>query len=191
MAFSMTVSEYARHRGCDEKAVRKAIDEGRITAIGEGRGRRIDPDVADIQWARNTRARGDSGRGQPAPTVAPPPAPGASAPAAAPPPAPAAPDYSTDRARRERIEADRAQLALEKDQKTVIDRQRGELGAMTAFRELRDACQASHKNTAPRVVGQTDVRSVLQILDEGYRLAFEDAERRIAEVLERWRTHGA
>ena len=30
MAFSMTVSDYARHRGCDEKAVRKAIAEAEM-----------------------------------------------------------------------------------------------------------------------------------------------------------------
>ena len=54
----LTKSAYARHRGCDEKAVRKAIAEGRISTI-DGK---IDPEVADIQWARNTRARADSRR---------------------------------------------------------------------------------------------------------------------------------
>ena len=54
----ITPTAYARHRGCDEKAVRKAIAAGRISTI-DGK---IDPAVADIQWAQNTRARADSRR---------------------------------------------------------------------------------------------------------------------------------
>src|SRR3989344_8607738 len=54
----LSKAAYARRRGCDEKAVRKAIAEGRISLI-DGK---IDPEVADIQWAKNTRARADSKR---------------------------------------------------------------------------------------------------------------------------------
>ena len=61
----ITKAAYARHRGCDEKAVRKAIAAGRISTING----LIDKDVADIQWARNTRARADSGRTTPAATL--------------------------------------------------------------------------------------------------------------------------
>ena len=60
MAFDHTISQYARHRGCDEKAVRKAIAEGRITAVEIDGRKMIDAAVADIQWAQNTRARADS-----------------------------------------------------------------------------------------------------------------------------------
>lgn len=49
----LTQSEYAKHRGCSAVAVHKAVKAGRISLI-DGR---IDPDVADIQWERNTRAR--------------------------------------------------------------------------------------------------------------------------------------
>lgn len=49
----MTQAEYAKHRGCSAVAVHKAVKAGRITLI-DGR---IDPAVADIQWAQNTRAR--------------------------------------------------------------------------------------------------------------------------------------
>ena len=38
---------YARHRGCHEKAVRKAIASGRITVEPDGT---IDPQKADAQW---------------------------------------------------------------------------------------------------------------------------------------------
>lgn len=46
---------YARHRECTLAAVQKAIASGRITPVVDEKGRkRIDPEVADIQWARNT-----------------------------------------------------------------------------------------------------------------------------------------
>ena len=52
----VTKSEYARRRGCTEAAVRRAVRDGRITLI-DGR---IDPVAADAQWARNTRVRAGS-----------------------------------------------------------------------------------------------------------------------------------
>jgi hypothetical protein len=52
----ITQSEYARRRGCTEGAVRRAVRDGRISLI-EGR---IDPVAADAQWARNTRVRAGS-----------------------------------------------------------------------------------------------------------------------------------
>lgn len=53
-------SEYARMRGCAPSAVTKAITEGRITTITVDGRELIDPAVADVQWARNTRPRADS-----------------------------------------------------------------------------------------------------------------------------------
>jgi hypothetical protein len=50
MAELITKSAYARRRGVSPAAVTKAVKAGRITAI-DGK---IDPDVADIQWSRNT-----------------------------------------------------------------------------------------------------------------------------------------
>ena len=47
---------YARHRGCNESAVRKAIAAGRISVEADGT---IDPEKADAAWAANTsRIRG-------------------------------------------------------------------------------------------------------------------------------------
>jgi hypothetical protein len=48
-------SEYARRRGVHHTAVHKAIKSGRILLI-DGK---IDPEVADIQWEKNTRPRVD------------------------------------------------------------------------------------------------------------------------------------
>jgi hypothetical protein len=47
----MSLRAYSRHRDCTLKAVQKAIESKRISLI-DGK---IDPIVADIQWAQNTR----------------------------------------------------------------------------------------------------------------------------------------
>lgn len=51
----LSISAYARHRGCDRKAVRKAIDTGRISTLPDGT---IDAVKADADWLANTRPRG-------------------------------------------------------------------------------------------------------------------------------------
>ena len=52
--------EYARRRGVRHSAVQRAISEGRITTLPDGR---IDPALADRQWSENTiTAEGDGGR---------------------------------------------------------------------------------------------------------------------------------
>lgn len=73
----LSPAAYARHRasrglvGSSRESVRKAVAEGRITLI-DGK---IDPTVADIQWAANTRARVRNAGSDPAP-IAPQPAAG-------------------------------------------------------------------------------------------------------------------
>ena len=46
-----SIRGYAKHRGVSEAAVRKAIKTGRIDKGEDGK---IDPDIADEQWAANT-----------------------------------------------------------------------------------------------------------------------------------------
>src|SRR6266852_5587299 len=50
----MSLRAYARHRGVSLRAVQKAIKSGRIAAREDGR---LDADVADVNWARNTAPR--------------------------------------------------------------------------------------------------------------------------------------
>src|SRR5689334_818556 len=126
----MTQAEYAKHRGCSAVAVHKAVKAGRISLIGD----KIDPTVADIQWAANTRAR-QTNVGKSAAAVAdlvnlaeg-----GATAPSPQAPPAPppAAPDtgYSAARARREHAEAEQAEMELQRKKGELVaweDVQRG------------------------------------------------------------------
>ncbi len=179
----LNVAEYARHRQCDEKAVRKALEEGRITRAGTGR-RCIDPEVADIQWAKNTRARADSAR-QASSAV-----PGVPGKPSTPPEPPETPPggYNDHRTRREAAEAERAELETAKAAKRLLDRDQCERTVFEVFRVMRDACSSSHQTTALKVLGLADLREVTIALEDGYRAAFASAERRIRELVEEWRT---
>jgi hypothetical protein len=73
--------EYARRRGVSEKAVRKAIEAGKIPVV-DGM---IDPEIADAAWIRNRDAGQDSKLAEAVQSLA-------QAPAAAPPVSSAAPE---------------------------------------------------------------------------------------------------
>ena len=45
---------YARHRGCSQAAVWKAIRDGRISVVKLPKGVKINPRTADREWAENT-----------------------------------------------------------------------------------------------------------------------------------------
>lgn len=175
----MTVAEYARHRGCDEKAVRKALDERRISRAGPGR-KCIDPEVADIQWAKNTRARtrpANAAAGAQAPVAAPAPVDAPRQPTT--PPAAAEPGYQDHRARRELADAERAEIETARMAGRLVDRERGERAVFESFRELRDAVFAATKSQARRVLGLTEVREIELALEEEARDAFSGWEERM------------
>ena len=176
----LSKAAYARHRGCDEKAVRKAIAEGRISAI-DGK---IDPEVADIQWAKNTRARGDSGRtvagnaaeagqGMPAATEAP----------TGPESGPAAPGYADYRAIREKAEAEMAQRANAKDAGLLVERARVERGMYDVMRAFRDSVMTIGQRSAPRCIGLADARDIEHVITDETRKALEGFEARLAALL--------
>jgi len=52
----MTPAAYAALRGVSDRAVRKAIESGRLVKSISRRGNRwmIEPDIADLEWDRNT-----------------------------------------------------------------------------------------------------------------------------------------
>ncbi len=115
----ITQSEYARHRVCTREAVRKAVASGRISAFGPDQ--RINAALADSQWLQNTRSRARPGAHTPGGTTAPPAGPGLSG---APPAdvAPGVPGYDVSRARREQAEARMAELKLQRELRSVLDR---------------------------------------------------------------------
>lgn len=181
----ITKAAYARHRGCDEKAVRKAVAEGRISLI-DGK---IDAAVADIQWAQNTRARADSGRTAALPGL------GIGQGGAAATEAPTGPDnraaaqpasdqgYQDFRVRRERADAERAERENDKEAGRLITRDTTERGIFDAFRALRDRIMAAAPRTAPKLIGMADVRDAERVIADELRKAFEGWEASMLEKL--------
>lgn len=176
----LSKAAYARHRGCDEKAVRKAIAEERISTI-DGK---IDPEVADIQWAKNTRARADSARtvagnaaeaGQGMPAAAD--APGASE------SGPATPGYADYRAIREKADAEMAQRANLKDAGLLVERSRVERGTFDVVRAFRDAVMTIGQRAAPRCIGLADARDIEHVITDETRKALEGFEARLLALL--------
>jgi hypothetical protein len=179
----MSKSAYARHRGCDEKAVRKAIAEGRISTI-DGK---IDPEVADIQWAKNTRARGDSKRGA-ATTLVDGGAPllNAEQPASGPDSAPqggATAGYADYRAMREKADAEMAHRANLKDAGLLVERSQVERGTFDVVRAFRDAVMVIGQRAAPKCIGLADSREIERVITEETRRALEGFEARMEALL--------
>lgn len=176
----MSKAAYARHRGCDEKAVRKAIAEGRISTI-DGK---IDPEVADIQWAKNTRARADSKRVEPSLGLD---GGGASAgpqsPASGPESGSATPGYIDYRTIREKAEAEMAQRANMKAAGQLIDRAPTERGIFDVIRTFRDAAMSVAQRSAPKVVGMADAREIEHVIVNETRKALEGFEARLLALL--------
>lgn len=66
----LTFADYARHRGISKQAVSLAVKEGRISVVVDpvNGGRKIDPEVADHEWVKNSdqdMVRNQSTRGKP------------------------------------------------------------------------------------------------------------------------------
>lgn len=162
----LTVSAYARHRGCDEKAVRKAIAENRIShQVGENGRKLVDPDVADIQWARNTRARAGSSTATTVPDGDDllPATPGAASDQSA--ASTLAPDgYTAARARTELANAGIAELQLAKLRGDVRDVNDIKRGGFDIARELRDAMDSSVNTLAAELAVLDSADACAQVL---------------------------
>lgn len=174
----ITQAEYAKLRGCSAVAVHKAVKAKRISLI-DGL---IDPAVADIQWAKNSRARvGSKPPAAPAlaepstrldsgdllsPEVA-----GTEAPAAQPPAPPD--DYTTWRGRREAADAELAELRLAEQRRDLISvaAVEGVWSAMLAG--AREHLLQVRARLAPLLAAETDVFKVEQMLEAEHRKALE------------------
>lgn len=164
----ITKSAYARHRGCDEKAVRKAVAEGRISLI-DGK---IDPEVADIQWARNTRARVSQssapGADPELPLESPPV--GVEAPAAKP---PADPGYMQFRSRREEADAQIAEMNAAKMRGAMLMRQDVDRAMFEIGREIRDRLSACARRIASEVASVSSAEACEAVVDREHRIVLE------------------
>lgn len=169
-------AEYARRRGVAKSAVAKAVSEGRITLI-DGK---VDPAVADIQWAQNTRARVDAGRtgaanrsveGQLDPSALE----AASGPQTGSPAgsAPSRDEYQDLRTQRERVALAREQREDEREAGLLVRKDRVHRATFDAFRTLRDAVMAAPLQAAVKVVGMGDSREIERVITDELRKAIE------------------
>lgn len=177
-------AEYARRRGVAKSAVAKAVSEGRITLI-DGK---VDPAVADIQWARNTRARVDSGRaaaseghgngeGATLPLEG---ADGLNAGAAAP---AQRDEYQDVRTQRERVALEREQRDNAREAGLLVNKDRVHRATFDAFRALRDAVMAAPLQAAAKVVGMGDTREIERVIADELRSALEAWESQMEKRL--------
>ena len=173
----LSKAAYARHRGCDEKAVRKAITEGRISAIGG----KIDPEVADIQWAKNTRARvsqapaGNSGQVEIGIEGAPAGSGGAGSgagQAGADKPG-ADPSYMQFRMRREEADAQIAEMNAGKMRGTMVLRQDVDRAMFEIGREVRDRLTSCARRIASEVASVSTAEACEIVVDREHRIVLE------------------
>ena len=153
---------YARHRGVNLSAVQKAIRKGRISTLPDGR---IDSDVADREWAANTRVS------QPV----------------MPPPRRAQQDldddqgagfgvsqYTKARAVREHYQARLAKIEFEERTGSLVSRDEVQVAAFNRFRQFRDHLLNIPDRVAAMVAAESDPAKVHQILTAEIRKALND-----------------
>jgi hypothetical protein len=157
-------SEYARLRGCTEAAVRRAVRDGRISLISD----KIDPTAADAQWARNTRVRAGS---KPADFS------NLGAAGSTPGDTPTRDDndaYWAVKARREKAEADIAELKLAELQGDLI--RRGDIEAVHARSAalFREALLQMANRVTPIIASYGgDEAKIRTLIDKEHRQALE------------------
>jgi hypothetical protein len=191
----LTQAEYARSRkdrglpGGSREAVRKAVDEQRISAFGPDK--LIDQQLADSQWARNTRARvgatdgsghvsdaaGDllSGAGEAAQAPAVPAAPAAAA--------PAADGYTAARVRTEMANAQLAELELARKRAEVRDVADINRGGFDIAREVRDAMDSSVNTLAAELAVLDNADACARVLRQHNRTIQQLLAQRLREKL--------
>lgn len=173
----LTQAEYARSRkdrglpGGSREAVRKAVDEGRISAFGPDK--LLDQTLADSQWARNTRARVGSASGEPdllgddqdaGATVDAPAAASASRGDAT---------YMALRARREAADAERAEMETAKLRGSMLMRDDVDRAMFEIGRELRDALMGCGRRIASEVATLASAEACEQVLDREHRIVLQ------------------
>lgn len=168
----MSQSEYARSRkdrglvGGTTAAVNKAIKEGRIKAYNG----LVDPEQADLQWARNTRVRATSTT--------------ASSASAAPQSPTAQPrsddggtagplDYMTEKTRLAAAQAGIAELDLAQKRGELTDTKIVREATITAFRTLRDMLQGVGRTLAPKVAKIDDTHEITLIVNAQIRAVLD------------------
>lgn len=177
-AEGLTQAQYAAHRkanklpGGSREAVRRAVDEGRIGTING----KIYPQIADTDWAKNTRTRlspqaASTASNGPELPLTEPAAPPAEPQAAD--PGPRDSDYTAARARRERADAESAELELHRKKGLLVQREDVDRAFFEMFREVRDRLAATAKRTAAEVSSLTSAEACETVIEREHRIVLE------------------
>jgi hypothetical protein len=179
----MSLRAYARHRGVSLRAVQKALQSGRISTREDGR---LDADVADVNWARNTAPRP-----QPPskPTESKPPAPHQNVHHHSDTPRrePTEPlkvesglEYSKARAVRETYLARLTKIDFEERTAKLVSSDEVQVAAFNRFRQFRDGMLNIPDRLAAVLAAESQPRRVHELLTTEIRkalLEFGDANR--------------
>lgn len=186
MAQLISLRAYARHRaelglvGSSLAAVQKAIASSRITPING----KIDPEVADIQWAQKTdadqQARGASGGHPPrSPEKS-----GAESPAPQGGKAPATGDdrdgYFASKSRRELAEAQLAEIELRTKTGELVKAEDVSRATFSLHRMLRDRLLGVPDRVASIIAAESDTAKVHSILTGELRAALTEVAAALA-----------
>lgn len=174
----LTQAEYARSRkerglpGGSREAVRKAVDEGRISAFGPDK--LLDKALADSQWERNTRTRVSPSSAAPAQLGLD--ASGDTAPEIVEPTgskAAADPGYMQFRSRREEADAQIAEMNAAKMRGTMLMRQDVDRAMFEIGREIRDRLTACARRIASEVASIQTAEACEAVVDREHRIVLE------------------
>lgn len=174
MTTLISPAEYARRRGVSREAVSKAIEKGRISTVSGDNGRKmIDPEVADIQWAKNTDPAQSARANSPKATI---------------PPASRADDqkgsaYWDAHTRREIAAANREELLEKKLAGELVERAKVEDAAFSIGRMLRDSVLGLPTKLAPELAAMSDAFEIETKLRNALRKVLEDITKITADDL--------
>jgi hypothetical protein len=166
----MSITEYARHRGCALRAVQFAVEKHRITRNPDGT---IDSEQADRDWAANTETSKPRG---------PKPRTGITKPLRGPVPVTSPEDidnptgvtYASARAERERYEAKLKRLQFEERQGDLLPRVEVEAKTTKMFQVFRDALLNVPNRIAGQLAAETDPRLIHELLEAEIQQALQE-----------------
>jgi len=158
----LSIRGYAKHRGVTEAAVRKAINQGRIS---KGKNGKINPQKADNEWNKNT----DPAQIKRTIPVNKPDYTQNSAPHSL-----SGPSYQQSRAIKEAYSAKLIRLQFEKESKKLISVDDVKVTAFNAARMTRDRILNIPDRVIPQLVGKTNIFEMKEILKAELIKALEE-----------------
>jgi hypothetical protein len=159
LAMGISIRAYARMRGCAKSAVEKAIKTKRITPLPDGT---IDPERANVEWAKNTFAGHTLNRTQAAPTPR-----AGSAMAMAPEPGPSSDPvaaYLRARAVNETFKAKVSQMEYEERAGKLIPAARASEYAASFSAIVKDGLMAMPDRLSPMLAAVEDEKVIHRML---------------------------